>query len=162
MKAEKKGLAFTLIELLGVIAIIAILAALLLPALAKAKKRALDINCVSNLKQLGVAHLLYVSDNQEIFPFSGNNWWVMPLLDLPNLLNPYISTNSRASFRCPADIGAGFNYEAAAGWGPGNGAGKTTNDLSVVFSYYYYLSFYGNLAIPDSAMPNTPISHKTS
>ena len=68
MKKLSKKSAFTLIELLVVIAIIAILAAMLLPALAKAKAKAQQINCVNNLKQVGLSFRIWGGDNGERYP----------------------------------------------------------------------------------------------
>lgn len=100
MKVNRDALkGFTLIELLVVIAIIAILAAMLLPGLARAKESASRTSCLSNLKQLELALKIYVDENRALFPARSDIIrWPVKLLDL------YRNTNLLA---CPTDLRRG-------------------------------------------------------
>jgi prepilin-type N-terminal cleavage/methylation domain-containing protein/prepilin-type processing-associated H-X9-DG protein len=133
---------FTLIELLVVIAIIAILAAILFPVFAQARSKARQATCVSNLKQLGNAMLMYVQDYDETFPYVpgatnavngsvdwGKDTWVYN--DVYVVLQPYVK-NFKVFF-CPDRnrfVGDaffkpgnknevwGYGYNWSSGYGP--------------------------------------------
>lgn len=99
---HRKG--FTLIELLVVIAIIAILAAILFPVFAKAREKARQASCLSNVKQLGIGLMQYAQDYDEKLPatyqwLDGVNDW--PLYSWRVCLYPYVKNVQ--IFQCPSD-----------------------------------------------------------
>jgi prepilin-type processing-associated H-X9-DG protein len=111
------GLAFTLIELVVVVAVLALLAVTLLPALAGTKPNAAFTICGNNLRQLGVGTMLYLADNKEIFPacasrntygFQPMDWiyWRTSLPQYPVQNSLILAPPGKATtniFRCPAD-----------------------------------------------------------
>ncbi len=117
MKTQKGPNGFTLIELLVVVAIIAVLVAILLPALAATRERAKLTVCQSNFRQINLGLQGYLLDNNEIMPPSGlksSNWSeIRPFWD--EALNPYLQIKRKYSdpepeiFICPSRP-AGKNY----------------------------------------------------
>jgi prepilin-type N-terminal cleavage/methylation domain-containing protein/prepilin-type processing-associated H-X9-DG protein len=111
--------AFTLIELLVVIAIIAILAALLLPALARARDKALTANCLSNLKQWSLAVVMYASDNSDGIPHDGmDSTGQYPGINGASR-DPYAWFNQLTDFMAQKPLS---NYTANAGSKPSQNA----------------------------------------
>jgi prepilin-type N-terminal cleavage/methylation domain-containing protein len=119
---RRSATAFTLIERLVVIAVIGILAALLLPALTRAQESASLTQCVSNLRQIGVAIHYYVQDNGTRYPTTSGERWLDARLGggdpkstaaamwgleraTNRILWPY--THSRELYRCSAESGNG-------------------------------------------------------
>ncbi|MEO7715080.1 MAG: DUF1559 domain-containing protein [Capsulimonas sp.] len=130
---RKRCCAFTLIELLVVIAIIAIIAAILFPVFAQAREKARQISCSSNLRQIGLATLQYVQDNDETyFPWQENDPFGVKFWDgyrdfahskydaTAGFLQPYMKSTQIEDCRSAAGslpVGTNFSNEIFAAYG---------------------------------------------
>jgi len=114
MRQQRPVAAFTLIELLVVIAILAILAAILFPVFAKAREKARQINCVSNLKQIGTAVQMYATDYDERLNYYQQPWGVAWY----DVLDPY--TKNTQLRVCPSK----------SDWNPSHATHKTGYGLN--------------------------------
>jgi prepilin-type N-terminal cleavage/methylation domain-containing protein/prepilin-type processing-associated H-X9-DG protein len=133
----RKG--FTLIELLVVIAIIAILAAILFPVFARAREKARQSSCLSNMKQIGLAFMQYVQDYDEMLPrhvfdLDADGYWSEPDYSWRWALLPYI--RNVQIFQCPSQ--------------------NMTNPFDGTMDYNQNAAYGINHVHRDSGVPNPP------
>ncbi len=148
----KRG--FTLIELLVVIAIIAILAAILFPVFARAREKARQASCLSNVKQLGLAPQMYAQDYDETLPPSIAGRPSGALVTTFDLLEPY--TKNKQIERCPSDRQGSVDLTA---WGLGRYSYAWNKEL---FAYRLPPHIPGPPQSPIIALAQVPCPSETT
>jgi len=149
MRISRSHKGFTLIELLVVIAIIAILAAILFPVFAKAREKARQASCQSNMKQMGIGFVQYVQDYDERFP--STQYWGAQIY-------PY--EKSTGVFKCPDDVNTAsstsYPNSYAFNSNLGNQSNAAASSVSVtVLAAEFTSAASGNMTAPnDTASAN--------
>lgn len=170
MERQRSG--FTLVELLVVVAVLAVLAALLFPVFSSSRSAARDTGCVSNLRQIGLAILAYGQDHDDLFPYAIDCWdryvadWRHPFLadaparvrdlarenrTLPVVMRAYV--RSPELWCCPADNGLRFSQFGDIFGGQDSGASTAYEAYGMSYGYRTEL---GLLEKPISSL-RTPV-----
>jgi prepilin-type N-terminal cleavage/methylation domain-containing protein/prepilin-type processing-associated H-X9-DG protein len=156
-RVNEKG--FTLIELLVVVAIISLLAAILFPVFARARENARRASCMSNMKQLGLAFMMYTQDYDDQLPTDSSPSGKIPPYSWDVCIAPYVGVKvavgaSPSIFRCPSDTSADNRRSYSVPMG-GNYLGVTSDTHSIINATFVFGEDY-NLS------PVTLIGVKTS